>query len=128
MKNIRVGVICFLFSCNTFFEKDKIIAKNGVLDLRTWNWQKDGTIDLSGNWEFYWKKFYTPSFFKDSSSQYKKDYAVVPDFWNKDIRDKNASAGFGYATYRLKILCPSAKENLAIKFSTVGSAYKLFVN
>ena len=35
---------------------------------------------------------------------------------------------FGYATYKLKILCPPSNEKLDLKFLTVASAYKLFVN
>ena len=56
-------------------------------------------------------------------------YANVPGFWNSLIPGKRLlEPGFGYATYRLKVLCPPSNEKLALKFLTVSSAYKLFVN
>lgn len=29
-------------------------AKNGIIDINNWNFEKDGTIELAGEWEFYW--------------------------------------------------------------------------
>jgi signal transduction histidine kinase len=109
--------------------KNKIIVQKGVLDLRTWDWQKDGIVSLTGNWEFYWKKFYSPQFFKDTSLVYTKHYAFVPSLWNKYIpAGQNSDGGFGYATYHLVVLCPATKEQLALKFFTIESSYRLFVN
>ncbi len=129
MKNFYLVVISLFFTGNIVFAKEQITAKNGLLDLRTWNWQNDGIINLNGDWEFYWQKFYTPSFFKTTSANPLKHYAFLPDFWNNDIPDKsNKPEGFGFATYHLKILCPQTNEKLAMKFLTVGSAYRLFIN
>ncbi|MGH2649489.1 MAG: 7TM diverse intracellular signaling domain-containing protein, partial [Ginsengibacter sp.] len=92
------------------------------------NWANDGITDLNGEWEFYWKSLYTPSSF-DSSEIEPSLYADVPNFWNSLIPGlKFFKPGFGYATYRLKVLCPHSNEKLDLKFLTVGSAYKLFVN
>jgi signal transduction histidine kinase len=129
VKNFSLVIISILFSCNTVFAKEQITARNGILDLRTWNWQKDGIINLNGDWEFYWQKFYTPSFFKTNYADSPKRYAYLPDFWNTDIPDKNNKPkGFGFATYHLKILCPQVNEKLSMKFLTIGSAYRLFIN
>jgi signal transduction histidine kinase len=103
-------------------------AKKGVLDLRTWKWNKNGIVNLNGEWEFYWKSLYTPSSF-DSAKIEPAAYSKVPDFWNGLIPGRGLfDPGFGYATYRLKILCPPSNEKLALKFLTVSSAYKLFVS
>ncbi|MBN2435164.1 MAG: hypothetical protein JXK07_07865 [Spirochaetes bacterium] len=40
-------------------------AEKGVLDLRDWNFEKNGAIKLDGNWEFYWQQL---SFSNDSFS------------------------------------------------------------
>ncbi|MEO8713168.1 MAG: sensor histidine kinase, partial [Parafilimonas sp.] len=129
MKNFYLIIITILFTSNIVFAQEQLTAQNGVLDLRTWNWQKDGIVDLNGDWEFYWQKFYTPSFFKTGNADSLKHYAFLPDFWNADIPDKNnAPEGFGFATYHLKILCPPIVEKLSMKFLTVGSAYRLFIN
>ena len=113
--------------CVQLFAKNKVLVNNGVLDLSNWNWQKDGAVNLTGTWEFYWHKFYAPEFFYDSS--YTKHYAFVPSFWNDYItHPTNQHKGFGYATYHLVVLCPLSKEQLALKFMTIESAYRLFVN
>ncbi|WBX78728.1 hypothetical protein PD280_12710 [Virgibacillus salarius] len=35
-------------------------AKNGVIDLSTWDFKNDQTITLNGEWEFYPNQFLTP--------------------------------------------------------------------
>lgn len=113
--------------CLQLFAKNRVLVNDGVLDLSNWNWQKDGIVNLTGTWEFYWHKFYTPEFFYDSS--YTKHYAFVPSFWNDYINQPtHQHKGFGFATYHLLVLCPSSKEQLALKFMTIESAYRLFVN
>jgi two-component system sensor histidine kinase ChiS len=120
--------LSFIIVYNTSFCQAKMQAKKGVLDLRSWNWTTNGITDLNGEWEFYWKSLYTPSSF-DSAKIEPSIYSNVPGFWNSLIPGKGLfEPGFGYATYRLKILCPSSNEKLDLKFLTVSSAYKLFVN
>jgi signal transduction histidine kinase len=127
MKKICLGFLFILLLCVQVFAKNKVLVNDGVLDLSNWNWQKDGAVNLTGTWEFYWHKFYNPEFFYDST--YTKHYAFVPSFWNDYItQPTNQHKGFGYATYRLVVLCPSSKEQLALKFMTIESAYRLFVN
>lgn len=41
-------------------------AVKGVLDLSQWNWEKDGMVDLNGEWEWYWKQLYAPSRFYEA--------------------------------------------------------------
>ncbi|HEY6976605.1 MAG TPA: 7TM-DISM domain-containing protein, partial [Chitinophagaceae bacterium] len=118
MRKIRVGIICVVLLCSCVSAKNRAFVRNGVLDLRAWNWQRDGITNLTGDWEFYWRKFYDPSFFKNTSNTQAKQFISVPSLVN----------GFGYATYHLTILCPPSNEQLALKFLTVESAYRLFVN
>lgn len=127
---ISIKKIAYLLSliivCNTSFCQVK--AKKGILDLRNWNWTTNGIADLNGEWEFYWKSLYTPASF-DSAKIEPSIYGKVPGFWNSLIPGKGLfEPGFGYATYKLKILCPPSNEKLDLKFLTVSSAYKLFVN
>jgi len=36
--------------------------------------------------------------------------------------------GFGYATYRLKVITDKSIDDLALKIDTVSTAYNLFIN
>ncbi len=120
--------ILFLFLINYSFCQPNNTAIKGVLNLQDRNWAKDGLADLNGQWEFYWNSLYTPSFF-DSGLIKPLAYATVPGFWNNLIPNHSIlKPSFGYATYRLKVMCPASNEKLALKFLTVASAYKLFVN
>jgi len=35
-------------------------ARAGVIDLRTWNFQRDGVVDLAGEWDFVRERFEEP--------------------------------------------------------------------
>src|SRR4051794_16879466 len=128
MKKFSLGLIYILIFSTTVFGDINPRVTKGILDLRNWNWQKNGIANLTGSWEFYWQKFYGPVFFNDSFSN-KKSYAFVPSFWNRYIpQQENIYSGFGYATYHLLVLCSASNKQLALKFLTVESAYRLFVN
>jgi signal transduction histidine kinase len=104
-------------------------VQNGMLDLRNHNWQKNGIVNLNGEWEFYWNKFYSPGYFNDTTATREKKFATVPDFWNNYITSTPFThEGFGYATYRIRILCPPAASPLALRILTVQGAYNLFIN
>src|SRR4051794_37193096 len=118
MRKFWLGFICVVLLCSSVSAKNRATVRNGILDLRTWNWRKDGIANLTGDWEFYLHKFYSPLFFKNSTAIQEKNYTPVPSLVN----------GFGYATYHLTVLCPPSQDHLALKFLTVESAYRLFVN
>ena len=41
-------------------------AQKGVMDLSHWDFKENGSVQLKGEWEFYWKKFITPDVFQMS--------------------------------------------------------------
>jgi len=126
----KTGAYLFLLTLlfNYSFSQSEIKAKGGILDLRNWNFDKKGLTDLNGEWEFYWKSLYTPQNF-DTLSIKPLAFSSVPAFWNSQIPGKGIfEPGFGYATYKLKVLLPSSNEKLSLKLLTISSAYKLFIN
>ncbi|MEO8862250.1 MAG: sensor histidine kinase [Ginsengibacter sp.] len=126
-QSILLLLIAFCFS-NPLLSQSKIIAKNGVLDLSEWNWKKNGVANLDGQWEFYWNTLYDPSKPGDLTNLH-PDYIYVPGFWDSKVPGNTLlKPAFGFATYRLKIICPQNNLPLELKFLTVSSAFKLFVN
>jgi signal transduction histidine kinase len=120
--------LLFILACGACYCQRNIQAREGILDLRNRDWQSDGIADLKGEWEFYWKELYKPAYF-DSDKVRNPTYATVPGFWNNLVPGLGMwDPAFGYATYKLKVLCPPATEDLQLKFLTVSSAYRLFVN
>ena len=55
-------------------------AKNGIIDLNKWNFEEDGIIDLSGEWEFYWEQLLTPADFENNQNN-NPEYVIVPGGW-----------------------------------------------
>ncbi len=94
---------------------------NGVLDLRSWNAERDGPIDLSGNWEFYWRQLLEPGQFAGQEHQ----LAEVPAYWTDYPGDLPAT---GYATFRLQLKLPPGHGPLALYHPGAGSAYAIWAN
>ncbi len=118
--------LVFIITCS--YSQSNAGAVKGVLNLQNRSWTKNGITDLNGEWEFYWNALYTPAAF-DTVAIAPTAYAIVPGFWNSLVpRLGLFKPAFGYATYRLKVLCPASDEKLRLKFLTVASAYTLFVN
>ena len=71
--NVFLVLIVFSLSpsaaCSLDFPK-KISpeAVKGVLDLTYWDFERDGSVNLSGEYEFYWNQHLEPSDFSKESS------------------------------------------------------------
>ena len=83
--------------------KDQPIAKNGVLDLRNWDFEKDGIVNLDGEWEFYWERFLVSEDFQKDVKPEMTGFVHVPSFWDRyELLGKKLIQN-GYGTYRLKV-------------------------
>ncbi len=104
-------------------------AKKGVLDLTKWNFERDGTVKLDGEWEFYWKKLLGPKEFSNPKKSKPSCWMKVPGKW-RGLRLKGKSLPcYGHATYRLVVKLSDHHNFLGgIKVSGVVSAYKIWVN
>ena len=134
---LLICIIC-LYTCSPKIELPK--AKKGIINLRDREFDPstpstgsgtvrtvgiDGIFKLDGEWEFFWKEF--PLIGEDEKlilPDKKKDYLQIPGNWNSHI-DKNN--GFGYGTYRLKILIKEPIP-LSLRIPVQSSAYKVFID
>ena len=113
--------------------KDIPGAIKGEIDLRNWDFAKDGVIEISGEWEFYWEKLLFESDFTGTDKPPVTGYGHVPDFWNLYEFNGESFPGEGYATYRLRILLDDkygkGKEGqIAFMFHDMGTAYRFYAN
>ncbi|RLD78045.1 MAG: hypothetical protein DRJ07_13795 [Bacteroidetes bacterium] len=129
-KIILFILIISFFSCSKQ-EVGKIIpkAQKGVLDLRDWDFNEDGLINLNGEWEFYWEQLLSSEDISNPKKVLQKELIQVPKNWKgKEINGKKIDQ-FGYATYRLKVLL---NDNSPGKFSFsvmyIPTASNIFVN
>jgi len=101
-------------------------AENGVLDLSGWDFNRDGNINLNGEWEFYWNRLLLARDFADADA--KPDALVhVPGVWNKYPVNGQKCSGFGYATYMLTVKNAGSRE-LALRIPNLSSSYRLYVD
>lgn len=96
--------------------KPEPVAKNGIIDLRDWDFKKDGMVKLDGQWEFYKNQLLYPEDFYNTSLE--KNYNSIPGILG----------GEGYGTYRLKILVNNDDFLYSVKIDYLQNAYKLWAN
>ncbi|MBF0225535.1 MAG: response regulator, partial [Desulfobacterales bacterium] len=116
--------IIFFWS-SSFAEKTPEIA-SGVINLKNWEFEKNGNVELKGKWEFYWEKFLITD---ELYGKVEPDgYIKVPSEWNKfKFNNGENVQGTGYASYRLKILLPDKIESYGINFDLVASSYTAYL-
>ncbi len=98
------------------------VAEKGIIDLRQWDFKKDGIVGLNGQWEFFWRKFVEPG-----AAHGDADYIHVPATWNQQMNGFTVS-GKGWGTYRLILLMNDNDSTFALKIPEAGTAYALFIN
>ncbi len=101
---------------------------NGVLDLQQWDFEKDGSINLNGEWEFYWQKFLSPQFSSYTNSSDKTGLIEIPGYWKGYKVDGESLSGSGYATFIVTVLLPQTNKKLAIKIKDIQTAYSLYID
>lgn len=99
----------------------------GQLDLSSWDFEKDGIINLKGSWEFYWGQLVNPQDFSNDSSM-TPGFITVPAAWNDYSIDPDKLTGEGYATYRLLITTNHPNESLGLEIPKLWTNYRLWVN
>jgi len=120
-------IICIwlLSGCSSITRTYKI-AKDGVIDLRNWNFTKNEIVLLAGDWDFYWNQLILPADFKAIDHDTIVNH--YPARWNGDKYLNQVVNSYGYATFRLKVLLGKQHPDLAVNLPAQATAYRLFVN
>ena len=133
--NFIFHFVLYLILISTSFQNcsdRKIIkAKDGVLNLKDYDFKKDGVLSLDGEWDFFYNKLLTPEdFANESLTPTPSAKITVPGTWNGMVVNSETLSGDGYSTYRLRINSISIdKINfLALKFNYAATAAKVFLN
>ncbi len=96
------------------------IALRGVLDLRDHKIDNQTEIHLNGEWQFFWQKL-------GSSGNRLRELPrliEIPHLWDKDV----TLGSNGYGTYKLQILLPKNRPDLAITLPQLYTASNVYVN
>ncbi|MEA3462151.1 MAG: hypothetical protein U9R49_09750, partial [Bacteroidota bacterium] len=85
-------------------------VNKGVLDLREYDFNSNGPVEVKGEYEFYWNQMLNPAVQKDSGEMM---YVKVPGSWTNLRKEHPEVTRYGFATYRLRILLPERVDELA---------------
>mgnify|MGYP002883542682 CR=1 FL=1 len=119
------------YACVDKNRKQPPVAKDGVIDLSQWDFNRDGPVELRGEWRFAWQEFVEPMPIGELRDRY-QDQIQVPAVWtsqpnNLKLGDNLPPTGFG--TYMLEVkVAPnslSGKLPFAIKLNNVWSAAEI---
>ena len=122
-----LSILFILLGCVDKSSQVQMKATKGELDLSQWDFDKDGTVTLEGEWDFYWNQFLSYEEIIEKKRNI-DTYLKVPGVW-KDLKVGNSVLpGDGFITIHLLVKLPKAFENLAIKIPEIGTAYKIWIN
>ncbi|TVQ28473.1 MAG: hypothetical protein EA383_00500 [Spirochaetaceae bacterium] len=94
-----------------------------VIDLRSWNPETQGLQALVGMWDFAWETMQPVE--NDWSAE---AYFSMPGTWNNRSYNDAFLGGFGYATFRVRVLLPPGMTEGRLWIEPASTAYELWVN
>ncbi|PRY48300.1 signal transduction histidine kinase [Arcticibacter pallidicorallinus] len=117
-------LILFLFFVSTtVYAAQPATAVGGLLDLRAEHFES--SVELNGQWKFYWNKLLSPKAAANSDNPELVDF---PFLWHGNFLNGEELPSFGYATYTLTILLPESSPPLSLGIPDMYSAYRLYLN
>jgi adenylate cyclase len=126
---LLISLIIILLGCTSPEIKQKPpMAEKGVLDLREWDFNKHGSVDLDGEWRFYWKQLKHSGKTFDSELEDEAHFFKFPSIWNNQIINGESLSGDGFATFSLKILLKDQKIPLTVNIHEMMTAYTFYVD
>ena len=126
---IVIAYLIFLSAClNDSPRRIPPKAIKGVIDLSDWDFNKDGPVDLNGEYEFYWMQHLMPDDFSITTPSQKRGFIRVPSYWIGHELEGKELPGHGYVTYRLNIALNKQMDPLALRVVEISSAYNVYVN
>ena len=100
----------------------------GIMDLRNWDFEQDGNLQLRGEWNFYYQQFLDPASFSQTEPPKPDGFITVPGTWDDFIYNGEPIGGHGYATYHAKIQLGEHIQNLSLRVNSFSTAACIFIN
>lgn len=103
-------------------------ATAGQMDLTAWDLDRDGPVNLTGEWEFYPQSLLAPEEFTRDSILKKNRFITLPGLWTTDTLQDLAQPSQGYATYRLSVRVTADPGLKALLVQDILSVGKIWIN
>ncbi len=95
---------------------------DGVIDLRNWNFDDDGPVDLAGSWEFSFGHLLVD---EGDAMRPTVDHLQAPGNWRGAPTQQGRATAVGFGTLRARLLLPALP--LAVSLTCADTAYTLDV-
>ena len=111
-----VTVLILAASCHPrYSERVAPVAKNGTIDLKNWDFEKDGPIRLNGEWELFWQQQLDQKSLNNTNqaaaSHLRRDglYELPREkgWMDHPLSSGRELAHLGFGTFSLKLLMPN---------------------
>ncbi|MBN1532806.1 MAG: SpoIIE family protein phosphatase [Spirochaetes bacterium] len=103
------------------------LAAKGLLDLRSWDFRKNGPVKFAGEWEFFWGELQSPDDTAPAVGRPRR-YLAVPGNWLDETMGGRRLGPNGYATLRLRVLLPKGLERLSLYIPDMRTAYQCYID
>jgi len=116
---VAAALLLTLCSCAQE-RRDQPVAQDGVIDLSDWDFERDGIVELGGEWRFVWEEFVEPMPSEVFREKYKATIEVPSTWPGQPHPDEPGEflPGQGYATYALEVRLPTGMDAGALGIST----------
>jgi adenylate cyclase len=125
-----LAICCFLSACQGQYSgKKQPEAMTGILDLSEWDFDRDGTIKLDGEWEYYEGQSLTPDSFRIQPGPEKTDFreALPRRLTFNKVVGKQLS-GKENATFRLTIKFKNTDKIYGLELVHFSSPHQLWAD
>lgn len=120
-----IGLFLIFLSLAHFYDVNGPTAKNGVINLDHWNFEKSGNVRLNGMWQFYPNQLLTPRAIH--SGQGKNPLMVnVPENTRNPISKTSSETQAG--TYRLLIHSERGGQIFGLRTIVIYSSNRAYMN
>lgn len=126
----------FIYNCKQEVLKKQPTAKNGVLDLKNWDFKKDGNIIVSGEWFFFFERFISTKELLDSwqkgesllNINSRGEIKNIPNVWSnyKKPNSEDLIKHYGFATYLVRLKNIPLDGDLVFKIREQSTSYKFY--
>jgi signal transduction histidine kinase len=103
-------------------------AIKGKIDLSSWNFDKNGSTELKGEWEFYWDTLIAPREFASILPARTPAFIKIPHTWQGSSVNGIKLPGYGKATYRVHVQLPDNRKVYALSLIQAISSYRIWVD
>lgn len=120
-----IGLFLIFLSWAHFSGHNGPVARQGVLDLTRWNFERNGSVELNGQWGFYPNQLLSPDAIKAGAGK-SEQFMTVPD--NGQSMDNKKMYDLNSGTYKLMIRSDRDGEIFGLQTSVIYSANRIFMN